>query len=376
MFLPGVALDARIRATAVLAEAAAADVLLLVAAGPASARAGRRACGDAGARRAGGHLRQGHRGRQRRAPERGGGRDAAATPHAVLSGPTFAGEVARGLPTAVTLACADAASARVLSAMLGSRALRPYLADDPIGAEIGGALKNVMAIACGIVVGRGLGENARAAIITRGLAEMVRLAQAKGGRPATLMGLCGLGDLTLTCTSAQSRNFSLGLALGQGRTLEAVLADRHSVAEGVTSAPAAVALAKRLGIEMPIAAAVDAILHRGAGHRRGDRSAAWRARSAPRERRPEARSHRVELLFPSSRRKPGAQGKRRASTLDPGFRRDDDCRVQPEPVRLDLLAQLARSVVGSIVLATSVILVAGKPLISACLRMIASSWAR
>jgi len=185
-------------------------------------------------------------------------------PRAVLSGPTFAAEVARGLPTAVTLACADAALGARLVAALGSRALRPYLADDPVGAEIGGAVKNVLAIACGIVIGRGLGENARAAIVTRGLAEMMRLAEAKGGRAATLMGLSGLGDLTLTCTSAQSRNFSLGLALGGGQSLAAVQAGRRSVAEGVSSAPATVALAARLGIEMPIAAAVDAILHRAA----------------------------------------------------------------------------------------------------------------
>jgi glycerol-3-phosphate dehydrogenase (NAD(P)+) len=133
-----------------------------------------------------------------------------------------------------------------------------------VGAEIGGAVKNVEAIACGIVVGRGLGENARAAVITRGLAEMVRLAQAKGGRAETLFGLSGLGDLTLTCTGLQSRNYSLGLALGQGQSLAAIQASRRSVAEGVSSAPAAVALAARVGVEMPIAAGVDAILHRGA----------------------------------------------------------------------------------------------------------------
>jgi glycerol-3-phosphate dehydrogenase (NAD(P)+) len=185
-------------------------------------------------------------------------------PCAVLSGPTFAAEVARGLPTAVTLATADAALGQRLIAALGSRALRPYLSDDPVGAEIGGAVKNVEAIACGIVVGRGLGENARAAVITRGLAEMVRLAQAKGGRPETLMGLSGLGDLTLTCTSPQSRNYSLGLALGAGETLAAILGGRRSIAEGVQSAPAAVALAARVGVELPIAASVAAILHGGA----------------------------------------------------------------------------------------------------------------
>jgi glycerol-3-phosphate dehydrogenase (NAD(P)+) len=185
-------------------------------------------------------------------------------PVAVLSGPTFAAEVARGLPTAVTLATADAALGRRLVHALGTRHFRPYLSDDVAGAEIGGAVKNVLAIACGIVEGRGLGDNARAALITRGLAEMVRLAVAKGGRPETLMGLSGLGDLVLTCTGTQSRNYSLGVALGQSRTLKEVLAERRSVAEGVDSAAAATALAQRLGVEMPIAAAVDAILHRNA----------------------------------------------------------------------------------------------------------------
>jgi len=184
-------------------------------------------------------------------------------PCAVLSGPTFAAEVARGQPTAVTLATRDRELGQSLVAALGSRTVRPYLSDDPVGAEIGGAVKNVEAIACGIVVGRGLGENARAAVITRGLAEMVRLAQAKGGRAETLMGLSGLGDLTLTCTSAQSRNYSLGVALGRGETLAAILGARRSIAEGVESAPACVALAARVGVELPIAAAVAAILHGG-----------------------------------------------------------------------------------------------------------------
>jgi len=185
-------------------------------------------------------------------------------PRAVLSGPTFAIEVARGLPTAVTLAVDDAGLGRTLVATIGTASFRPYLGDDPIGCEIGGAVKNVLAIACGIVAGRGLGENARAALITRGLAEMVRLAIAKGGRPATLMGLSGLGDLTLTCTAMQSRNYSLGSALGAGQSLNEVLGGRRSVAEGVTTAAAVAELARRLGIDMPIVAAVDAILHHGA----------------------------------------------------------------------------------------------------------------
>jgi len=183
---------------------------------------------------------------------------------AVLSGPTFAGEVARGLPTAVTLATSDAALGQRLIAALGTREFRPYLSDDLIGAQIGGAVKNVMAIACGIVMGRGMGDNARAALITRGLAEMVRLALAKGGKAETLMGLSGLGDLTLTCSSLQSRNHTLGVALGKGEALAQFLATRRSVAEGVSSAAAAATLARRLDIDMPIVFAIDAILHHGA----------------------------------------------------------------------------------------------------------------
>jgi glycerol-3-phosphate dehydrogenase (NAD(P)+) len=182
----------------------------------------------------------------------------------VLSGPTFAAEVARGLPSAVTLAAQDRVMGRQLVDALGTRTFRPYLGDDVVGAEIGGAVKNVMAIACGIVEGRSLGHNARAALVTRGLAEMVRLAVAKGGRAETLMGLSGLGDLVLTCTAGQSRNYSLGVAIGQGRTLAEVLAERVTVAEGVDSAAATATLARRLGIDMPITAAVDAILHGGA----------------------------------------------------------------------------------------------------------------
>lgn len=192
---------------------------------------------------------------------------AAAVPSAriaVLSGPTFAREVARGLPTAVTLATAETALGQMLIAAMGSRAFRPYLSDDVIGAQIGGAVKNVMAIACGIVMGKGFGDNARAALITRGLAEMVRLAVAKGGKASTLMGLSGLGDLTLTCSSTQSRNMSLGLALGRGEKLADYLAARRSVAEGVSSAAATAVLARQLGVDMPIVFAIEAVLHRGA----------------------------------------------------------------------------------------------------------------
>ncbi|HSR71792.1 MAG TPA: NAD(P)H-dependent glycerol-3-phosphate dehydrogenase [Kiloniellales bacterium] len=182
----------------------------------------------------------------------------------VLSGPTFAAEVARGLPTAVTLACADPALGAALVESLGSRAFRPYLSADPVGAQIGGAVKNVIAIACGIVEGRGMGDNARAAIITRGLAEISRLGRALGARPETLMGLSGLGDLVLTCTSTLSRNYTLGLALGEGRALDEVLAERRTVAEGIYTAGAVTARAAEAEIEMPIAEAIRAILDEGA----------------------------------------------------------------------------------------------------------------
>ncbi|MGD9617302.1 MAG: NAD(P)H-dependent glycerol-3-phosphate dehydrogenase [Alphaproteobacteria bacterium] len=188
---------------------------------------------------------------------------APACPVAVLSGPSFAAEVACGLPTAVTIASRDPAVAGAWVAALGTLCFRPYSSGDPIGVEIGGAVKNVLAIACGIVEGRGLGDNARAALITRGLAEMVRLGIAKGAEAETFRGLSGLGDVVLTCTAPQSRNYALGLALGRGASLAAALAGRRSVVEGVASAGAVAALARRPGVEMPIVAAVDAVLHRG-----------------------------------------------------------------------------------------------------------------
>jgi glycerol-3-phosphate dehydrogenase (NAD(P)+) len=179
---------------------------------------------------------------------------------AVLSGPSFAAEVARGLPTAVTLACADAALGKVLAQTIALPTFRPYLSDDLIGAEVGGAVKNVLAIACGVVEGRGLGRSAHAALITRGFAELTRLALAKGGRAETVAGLCGLGDLVLTCSSSQSRNMSVGLALGRGESLAQALSGKLSVAEGVATAPAVRALARSLGVETPICEAVAAVL--------------------------------------------------------------------------------------------------------------------
>ncbi|VBB69543.1 Glycerol-3-phosphate dehydrogenase [NAD(P)+] [invertebrate metagenome] len=180
---------------------------------------------------------------------------------AVLSGPSFAAEVARGLPTALTLACQDLGLGRALIRTLGTSALRLYLSHDVLGAEIGGAVKNVLAIGCGIVEGRALGENARAALTTRGLAEIVRLAVAVGAQAETLMGLSGLGDLILTANSIQSRNFSLGVALGQGASLTEILVSRRSVTEGVYSAAAVVERAKILAVEMPICWAVRSVLN-------------------------------------------------------------------------------------------------------------------
>jgi glycerol-3-phosphate dehydrogenase (NAD(P)+) len=177
-------------------------------------------------------------------------------PVAVLSGPTFAHEVARGLPGAVTLAAATMAAAQDLAQRIARPTFRPYASDDIIGAEIGGVVKNVLAIACGVVDGAGLGQNARAALISRGFAEMVRYGLARGGRMETLAGLAGLGDLVLTCSSTASRNFSFGRGLGEGRSAAELLADRRTVAEGAFSAPVLATDALARGIDMPIVAAV------------------------------------------------------------------------------------------------------------------------
>jgi glycerol-3-phosphate dehydrogenase (NAD(P)+) len=180
---------------------------------------------------------------------------------AILSGPTFAHEVAAGLPTAVTLACAGGeAQWQRVSAAIARPALRPYYSDDVIGAEIGGAVKNVLAIACGVVEGLQLGQNARAALIARGYAEMLRFGQAKGARAETLAGLCGLGDLVLTCSSTSSRNFALGKALGEGQSAAQALSGKLSVAEGAATAPVLADLARRHGVEMPIVASVARLL--------------------------------------------------------------------------------------------------------------------
>lgn len=182
-------------------------------------------------------------------------------PHAdlaCLSGPTFAGEVVQGLPTAVTVAADDLAVAQRISSALSSLTFRCYATRDVMGVELCGATKNILAIACGIVAGRGLGDNARSALVTRGLAELRRLCHALGALPETPMGLAGLGDLTLTCTSSQSRNYTLGYQIGTGAT-----PDPDRLAEGFFSASAMVERAEGAGVDMPICRAVDSILNRG-----------------------------------------------------------------------------------------------------------------
>lgn len=185
-------------------------------------------------------------------------------PIAMLSGPSFAEESVQGLPTAVSIATADAGLGRDLASALAAGAFRPYWTDDITGVSLGGAVKNVLAIAAGIVEGRGLGHNASAALVTRGFAEMARLGLAMGARLETLTGLSGLGDLVLTCNGPLSRNRSLGVALGKGTSLARHMEGKRQVVEGEATAPAVLARASKLDIEMPICAAVDAILHRGA----------------------------------------------------------------------------------------------------------------
>ncbi|MDH3354243.1 MAG: NAD(P)-dependent glycerol-3-phosphate dehydrogenase [Chromatiales bacterium] len=182
---------------------------------------------------------------------------------AVVSGPTFAGEVAKGLPTAVTVASKDMAVAEQVAEALHGDSFRAYTSSDLVSVEIGGACKNVLAIAAGISDGLGFGANARAALITRGLAEMVRLGIAMGGQAETLMGLAGLGDLVLTCTDDQSRNRRVGLGLGQGRPLAEVIDEIGQAVEGVKSAPEICRVAKNRGIEMPIAEQVYRVLYEG-----------------------------------------------------------------------------------------------------------------
>jgi glycerol-3-phosphate dehydrogenase (NAD(P)+) len=176
---------------------------------------------------------------------------------AILSGPSFAADVARRMPTAVTLAAADAKLAAELAQAVGSPTFRPYHSSDVRGVEIGGAAKNVLAIAAGVVTGRGLGASALAALTTRGFAELVRFGKAYGAKPETMMGLSGLGDLLLTCSSPQSRNFSFGIKLGSGEKPDSI---QSGLAEGVFTAPVLVEMARDRAVDMPISAAVVALL--------------------------------------------------------------------------------------------------------------------
>lgn len=182
---------------------------------------------------------------------------------AILTGPTFAREIAQGLPGAYTVAAADRDVGKELQEVLGVKRFRPYLTDDVIGTQLGGAIKNVIAIACGIVYGRKMGDSARAALLTRGVAEIARLGVAMNAKKETLLGMCGIGDLMLTCSSMQSRNFSLGMALGEGKTLEEILGSRKAVTEGVYTAKAALELARKNAVDMPITEAVNKVLNEG-----------------------------------------------------------------------------------------------------------------
>ena len=260
VFLPGIGLDAGLRATERIAEVAAMDALLMVA--PAQHV-------RAVAREIAPYVRQDQvlidcaKGIEQASGKLMGEVLAETVPAAilgVLSGPSFAADVARGLPTALTIACADERLGRVLAERLGYRQLRLYWSSDRLGVEIGGAVKNVLAIAAGIVAGKGLGASAHAALVARGFVELRRFGAALGARPETLMGLSGLGDLILTCGSRQSRNMSLGVALGEGERLEDILGARRAVTEGVYTAAAVVRLAREKRIEMPIAEGVHAIV--------------------------------------------------------------------------------------------------------------------
>lgn len=263
LYLPGIKLDPAIQATGDLAVAAACDALLLVC--PAQALRGVTAalapyldsgkllaiCAKGFEQATGKYMSQVL---AETCPS--------AVP-AVLSGPSFAQDVARGLPTAVTLACGDKTKGMALAQALNHVTFRPYYSADVLGAQIGGAVKNVLAIACGISEGKRLGASARAALTTRGFSELSRLGLALGAQAETLAGLSGLGDLILTCSSPQSRNMSLGMALGEGRSLDDILGARRSVSEGVYTAGAVIRLADTHGIDMPIAASIHAIVSGG-----------------------------------------------------------------------------------------------------------------
>lgn len=256
LYLPGVTLNSSVRASGDMADMADRDMLLIVS--PAQHLRGVAGSAPAGVPlilcskgiEAGTGLLMSEVAQQAQG----------ASPIAVLSGPTFAHEVAKGLPTAITLACADADLAARIAARIARPAFRPYISDDVVGAEIGGAVKNVLAIACGVADGAGLGLNARASLISRGFAEMTRFGLARGARAETLAGLSGLGDLVLTCSSTNSRNFSLGKGLGEGRPAAELLANRRTVAEGAFTAPVLREAARSAGVDMPVVEAVCALL--------------------------------------------------------------------------------------------------------------------
>lgn len=258
LFLPGAALSATIRATGELHDLAEFDALLLVAPAQHLARVLAGLPGYAGDLVL---CAKGIEASTGRLMTEVAAEAAPQAQLAVLSGPTFAHEVAAGLPTAVTLACSGGeAQWQRLSALLARPMLRPYYSDDLIGAEVGGAVKNVLAIACGVVEGLALGQNARAALIARGYAEMERFGLARGARAETLSGLCGMGDLVLTCSSTSSRNFSLGKALGEGLSAAEALSGKNSVAEGAHTAPILAAIARAEGVSLPIVDAVARLL--------------------------------------------------------------------------------------------------------------------
>ncbi|MGD9883947.1 MAG: NAD(P)H-dependent glycerol-3-phosphate dehydrogenase [Reyranella sp.] len=260
VYLPGQTIEAGIEAAARLDELAACDAVLLVCPAQAVREVAARLTGDAPVV----ICAKGIEARSGRLMPEVLDEVLPGRPMAMLSGPSFAEEVVRGLPTAVSIATVDEELGRVLAGSLAAGVFRPYWTNDVLGVALGGAVKNVLAIAAGIVEGRGLGYNAAAALITRGFAEMARLGQAMGAQLETLTGLSGLGDIVLTCHGPLSRNRSLGLALGKGASLADYMSGRRQVVEGEATAPAVLARAHRLGIEMPICAAVDAILHREA----------------------------------------------------------------------------------------------------------------
>lgn len=263
LFLPGVELDENLKATESLSEVAQRDVLLLVT--PAQhVRATLQAMRSELSQgktlvicSKGIELESGHLLSQvceEVVPE---------ATVAVLTGPTFASELARGLPGAVTIGVKDKDVGAELQDLLGVKGFRPYVTNDMIGVQLGGAIKNVIAIACGVVYGRQLGESARAALLTRGVAEIARLGVAMGAKKETLLGMCGIGDLMLTASSMQSRNFSLGAALGEGKSMESILSQRNAVTEGVHTARSTLELAKKHAVDMPITEAVYKCLHEG-----------------------------------------------------------------------------------------------------------------